>query len=120
MRIATWNLQRPASARSSRALRLLERIQAIAADVWVLTETHEAISPGDGYRAVSTLGTDRQQSTGEQWTMIWSRLPIVGVETTCDPIRSACARIALDTGPTLLVYGTVLPWRSDRRWLPLA
>src|SRR5262249_3717800 len=35
-----------------------------------------------------------------------------------DPIRTTCARIALDDGRTLLIYGTVLPWRSDRRWLP--
>src|SRR5688500_14052846 len=108
MRIATWNLQRPANGGSSRALRLLERIKAIDADVWVLTETHEAISPGDGYRAVSTTGSDRDQAAGERWTMIWSRLPIVGVETTCDPVRTVCARIAVDAGRTLLVYGTVL------------
>jgi endonuclease/exonuclease/phosphatase family metal-dependent hydrolase len=118
MRIATWNLQRPTNAGSSRAVRMLERIRAIDADVWVLTETHEAISPGDGYRAVATSGSDREQHPGERWTMIWSRLPIVDVETTCDPIRTACARIALDAGPRLLMYGTVLPWRADRRWLP--
>jgi hypothetical protein len=118
MRIATWNLQRPASAKSSRALRLLERIKLIDADIWVLTETHEAIAPGAGYGAVSTSGSDRDQAAGERWTMIWSRLPIVGVETTCDPIRTVCARIAGVDGRMLLVYGAVLPWRGDRRWLP--
>lgn len=120
MRIATWNLQRPATASSGRVARLREWIGRINADVWVLTETHEGISPGDEFRAVATSGSDRQQSPGERWTMIWSRLPIVGVETTCDPIRTACARIAAAEGPAMLVYGTVLPWRSDRRWLPAA
>jgi hypothetical protein len=118
IRIATWNLRRPRNATSTRASKLLEWIQNINADVWVLTETHESIRPGPEYACAATRGSDRTQSSGEQWTMIWSRLPILQSLPTCDPIRTVCARIAIQPTRSCNFYGTVLPWRSDRRWLP--
>lgn len=118
IRIATWNLARPRNATSTRASKLLEWIQRIDADVWVLTETHEAIRPGPEYASVSTTGLDRTEISGERWTMIWSRLPILQSQPTSDPIRTVCARVAIQPTRSCHVYGIVLPWRSDRRWLP--
>jgi hypothetical protein len=42
MKIATWNLQRPAMT-GARVETLLKHIRAIAADVWILTETRDNI-----------------------------------------------------------------------------
>lgn len=38
---------------------------------------------------------------------------------TRDEERTACARVIMPDGRPLHVYGTVLPWLSDRRRLPL-
>jgi len=119
MRIATWNLRRPRSAKSPRALAILEWIHRIDADVWILTETHESISPGPNYSSVTTTGKDREQSDGEQWTMIWSRLPIVAAESTTDPIRTVCAVLASPEHRAVTIYGTVLPWAADTRLHPI-
>ena len=94
-------------------------MQAIDADIWVLTETRESMTPGEGYAVAATTGSDRKQSAGEQWTMIWSRLPVLSQERTSDPIRTVCVRVATKQSGCMLVYGTVLPWRRDQRWLPL-
>jgi hypothetical protein len=119
MRVATWNLRRPGSPASERGQALRHCMRQIDADIWVLTETRDAMSPGDGYVGTATSGSDRKQSPGEQWTMIWSRLPVLSQEPTADPIRTVCVRVATTHSGPLLVYGTVLPWRTDSRWLPL-
>lgn len=119
MRIATWNLRRPRNAKSPRALAILEHIHRIDADVWILTETHESVSPGPTYTSVATTGTDRAQSDGERWTMIWSRLPMVATEPTTDPIRTVCAAFASPKHGPITVYGTVLPWATDTRLQPI-
>ena len=93
-------------------------MKAIDADIWVLTETCESITPGADYVGVATSGSDRKQSPGEQWTMIWSRLPVLSEEPTSDPIRTVCARVMTKQSGPMLVFGTVLPWRTDQRWLP--
>ena len=118
MRIATWNLRRPGRPTSERGKALLRRIQEIDPDIWVLTETRESMIPDGGYVGTATSGSDRKQSPGEQWTMIWSRLPVLSQEPTADPIRTVCVRVATKHSGNMLVYGTVLPWRSDDRWLP--
>lgn len=120
MRIATWNLRRPGDLASKRGQALLRRMSETKdVDVWVLTETHDSISPGEGYIGTATNGTDREQRPGEQWTMIWSRLPVLNRESTEDSIRTVCVRVATRHFGPMLVYGTVLPWRADQRWLPL-
>ena len=98
---------------------MLDWMRAINADIWVLTETRECIIPGPEYGSVATSGSDRKQSSGEQWTMIWSRLPVLSQEPTSDPIRTVCVRLATKSSGPILVYGTVLPWRGDVRWSPL-
>lgn len=49
MRIAPWNIERPKNAGSARSRRILDKICDIDADIWILTETHDAICPGDNY-----------------------------------------------------------------------
>mgnify|MGYP000499977200 FL=1 len=44
LRIATWNLERPSLRGHTRNPRLLARLRATDADLWVLTETNRAIA----------------------------------------------------------------------------
>lgn len=37
---------------------------------------------------------------------------------TAKPMHTVCVRVAAEHSGNMLVYGTVLPWRSDDRWLP--
>ena len=78
--------------------------------MWVLTETHDSISPGPGFGRAATAGADRPGDSGERWTAIWSRFPIEALPPTSDPIRAVAARVVPPDGAPLIVYGTVLPW----------
>lgn len=52
--------------------------------------------------------------------MIWARDELVATPVpTSDDERATCARLVMPGGRPLHVYGTVLPWLSDRRRLPL-
>jgi endonuclease/exonuclease/phosphatase family metal-dependent hydrolase len=113
MRIATWNLARCRPGSSARAVRLAELMAEIAADVWVLTETHRDFLPGPAYRlaAHSADASDRVGGRGECWVAIWSRLPAERVTLSGDLERVAAARV----GGSVVVVGTVLPWLTDDR-----
>src|SRR4051812_46327552 len=72
--IATWNLARPGFTGSARATAILDQIRAIDADIWILTETNEAICL-DNYTSLATPETALRRK-GERTTMIWSRWPV--------------------------------------------
>lgn len=105
LRVATWNVEYAADA--ERNARRLELLQAADADIVVLTETHDDLRL-DGYEATSTLQRPGAQ-VGARWTTIWSRLAVLRVIATEDPLRTVAVELESD----LLVYGTVLPWHSD-------
>ena len=109
VRVATWNLARPVSGRRRRTV-ICEHIAAVDADIWVLTETHDGIVPGDNYRSAVTSGVDRPGALGERWVTIWSRFPIQALAATSDPVRAVAARVEPPNGAPLIVYGAVLPW----------
>lgn len=110
LRIATWNVERPKLSEATRRARLLEAMQMMQADIWVLTETHTALSPGSGFTAVTSQGTDRPCEPGETWVTIWSRFPMQPVDHISDSCRAIAVRITLPGSRALIVYGTVLPW----------
>lgn len=116
MRIATWNVERPASSTAPRSQRLLAKVQEIAADIWVLTETHDAICPDLGFYAASTPTVTEPpilHAAGEHKTTIWSRWPIIERWETATPYRAICAVIETPLGK-LVVYGTVIPYHGAR------
>lgn len=113
MRIATWNLERPTPRQVRRRARLDQWLTEIYADVWVLTETHDCVSPGDAFACVCTEETDRPGEPGERWTAIWSRHPIERVPLSNDPARCVAALVRPPHRVPLVVYGTVLPWRGS-------
>ncbi len=113
MRIATWNLNRPGPLTASRAKALLEHIDKIKADIWILTETHKDFSPGEGYSCVALSSEERKDTPGEYWTAIWTRGEGEQIPLTNDPQRTTCARISIQGEHPIVVYGTVLPWLTD-------
>ncbi len=110
MRIGTWNTEYARGADKNAAR--LRCIREAACDIWVLTETSNDLDLGPGYAHVSTEPRPGRRA-GEQWTTIWSRYPIVERVPLADACRTVAALVASPLG-ALVVYGTVLPWHSDR------
>ena len=99
MRIATWNVERPTGREPEQIEALHARMRAVNAeeevDVWILTETHSCISPGNGFqcRATTPITGPERYAEGENRTTIWSRLPIRRSVPTHDPETAVCAEI---------------------------
>lgn len=135
LRIATWNLGRPGPSGVERNAAIVAKMAEINADIWILTETHVCISPGDSYNSWSSPANPPLFRPGERATMIWSRLPLRRTlptfpgmalrEDAADPIYPSyavlgeyaspaiCAEVATPIGP-LLVYGTIITWANDK------
>lgn len=110
LKIATWNLARPVNPQGVRGARIRDWLHTIDADVWVLIETHDGVTPGPGYSCASSAEPDRASTSGERWVSIWSRYPIEQLPPTRDPARTVAARVMHPGAGAFLVYGTVLPW----------
>ena len=114
LKIATWNLARVLPKQAARSAKIVRWLDRIDADVWVLTETHNSVSPGPGYSAASTGYADRPSEPGERWATIWSRLRIEPLPPTRDAARTVAALVHPPDGAPLVVYGTVLPWLGSQ------
>ena len=118
MRIARWNVAYGRGKTANR--RRLSRMQEINADIWILTETHDDLSPGDEFRAVRSQQRPHGHGDGRvnersRWVTIWSR-KILRTELldVKDPERSVACVIETDQG-AMWIFGTVLPWYGDAR-----
>lgn len=113
MRLATWNVNKP--TRIERQARLRGYLDIVAADVLVLTEAHDSFDAGYPYRHSSSPGRDdpARDTPLHRWVTIWSAFPLEPLET-CDPIRTAAARARPPGNASFVIYGTVLPWRTDQ------
>lgn len=116
LRIGTWNVEyADVAATNARRSDVLDQHPA---DIWILTETHDAFTPGPDYRAVHGRqrppGGTRVKS-GSRWVSVWSRLPITVADTVVldSPTRTTCALVETPLGD-VVVYGTVMPWNGDK------
>jgi endonuclease/exonuclease/phosphatase family metal-dependent hydrolase len=116
MKIATWNVGYGVSP--SKNNRILEQMESVDADIWVLTETHDGLHPPTpgSWRRISSDQRPLEAKVvkdGSRWSTIWSRLPIIErLLPTYDPIRTTAGVIDTPLG-RLIVFGTVLPWYHD-------
>jgi endonuclease/exonuclease/phosphatase family metal-dependent hydrolase len=110
MKIATWNVNRPVGATRREAARV--EIDRVAADVLVLTETHDGFDSGFPFSCSSAEGRDGNYQRPHRWVTIWSKYRLEKLATS-DPIRTTAARIFPSDGAPFLVFGTVLPWRNS-------
>lgn len=114
MRIATWNVE---YARPSRRDALRTVLHENPADIWVLTETHDELVPiGFEYSAHSEQRPfeAREVREGSRWVSIWSRFPAKKLEDfeLQRPDRTVVVKVEAPD-KTLIVYGTVIPWKGD-------
>ena len=70
LRIANWNLERVVP-NQNRAATIRSAMSDIAADIWILTETHQQISPCEEFSSVTSEDPDRESKQGERWSAIW-------------------------------------------------
>ncbi len=110
MRIGTWNVEYAPEGR----LDVLRRVMTLhQADIWVLTETHDALVPKDAVHAAHSEPRPHQRD-GSRWVSIWSRYPIIEQVVCEDSRRTVCALLEIEETIRLLVYGTVMPWAADQ------
>jgi exonuclease III len=120
MRIATWNVESLKKLTPDREAAFHIAMAAIDADVWVLTETWSALSPGNGYHlaAESSSAVDLKAWPDRTWVTLWvknthraQRLPV-----NAQSDRMACCRIEIPGEHDVVVIGIVLPWGNDELW----
>ena len=63
MKVATWNLQR-VQPLEDRASLIRKQIEIVDADIWILTETHEIVSPGEDFSSVMCGKHDGESKRG--------------------------------------------------------
>ncbi len=91
-----------------------QHIDRVAPDILVITENHDSFEHGLAHVHSSALGRDgwARDRNGHRWVTICSRFGLVPLPTR-DHVRSAAALALLPGGRSLIVFGTVLPWRSS-------
>jgi endonuclease/exonuclease/phosphatase family metal-dependent hydrolase len=111
--IATWNV---AYGLGGRNVARRSQMDQICADIWVLTETHDSLTPGPDF--ISFSSSQRSPSakvrSGSRWTSIWVRRDFEpeGLRTA-GPLRTAACLASTSMGQ-VVVFGTVLPWLGDK------
>ena len=110
MKVATWNLQRVLPL-EHRASLIRKQIEIVDADIWILTETHELVSPGNAFSSVMCGKHDGESKPGEHWSGIWSRYPIMHLPSfVSDASRCTAALVTHPDFGEVTVYAMVLPW----------
>lgn len=116
MRVATWNLQSDRTLTQERAEHFRHAMEAVEADVWVLTESWANACLLPGYRLVSQSCEAVDLSPARRWVAIWSKGDAESVEVLGQPDRMVCASTKSSTTREAVIVGTVLPWKFDVRW----
>jgi endonuclease/exonuclease/phosphatase family metal-dependent hydrolase len=109
LRLATWNVNRAVAA--ARVVGVHAALEAVGADIVVLTETHDGLKPRYGHAVASLPGRDGRHGDLHRWVSIHSRFPLHQLPTS-DAHRTVAVRVSV-TGGNLLVIGTVLPWKGS-------
>ncbi|GAB3665143.1 hypothetical protein GCM10027596_30790 [Nocardioides korecus] len=109
VRIGTWNVEYARGVEKNR--RRSAHLRSLAAQVWVLTETHDDLDLSSTHTALHS--TQRYATPGGRWTTLWTSLPVMECLPTDDPSRCVAARLDAGDAGELVVYGTVLPWNGD-------
>jgi len=117
MKIATWNLERP-SKTGKRTEAILAYLQALQADILVLTETNDCIDLGPAYSVYHTARLrDSTYKAGERRVSIFSKYPLgdqVNGFETFDADTALCINFKTPLGE-LAVYGTIVGIFGNRK-----
>jgi len=107
MKIATWNIERPAhNGKKNKAI--TEYLKKLNADILVLTETNEFINLGTDYELFHTeIFSADFYKPGDRQVTIFSKYPIVRHISTFRADTSLCLELNTPYG-NLIVYGTII------------
>ncbi len=113
LKIANWNLERVVP-NQVRAKRIDAVMSEVAADIWVLTETHKDIVPVSFYSIMSEE-QDPGSRPGERWSAILSRYPIESLgDFVSDKIRCVAGKLEHPQLGLIVIYVLVLPWGGSQ------
>jgi len=113
LKIANWNLERVVPNKA-RAKRIDAVMSEVAADIWVLTETHKDIVPVSFY-SITSEEQDPGSRAGERWSAILSRYPVESLgDFVSDKIRCAAGKLEHPQLGLIVVYALVLPWGGSQ------
>lgn len=110
MQIGTWNVEYAAGVEKN--AKRMGILRANPADIWILTETHDDLDLSETHKPVHSA----QRPTGRpgaRWVSIWTTFEILQRIDVVDAERTVAAMLNTPLG-LMIVYGTVLPWHSDR------
>ncbi len=117
IRIATWNVDRPKPSGWKIPPAQRRRMAEVAADVWVLTETHVEHAPTADHRhAVFSPPHPERRQHHERWTAIWSRWPLEEIGEPPGHRRGSIAAVVHAPHRRILVYGTVIAYANERHF----
>ena len=114
LRIATWNLDRPAKNRRSKLTARVDRLRQTAADIWILTETDSAVELEGYFNSATAAPRDPGYLPSEACAAVHSRFPISPVsDSTFDPEVAVCVEIPESPLGPLVIYGSIITYRDD-------
>ncbi len=114
LRIATWNLDRPIRNHRKKSQARLDRLKEVTADIWILTETDQAIAIEGHSRLATIAPADESYSASEAYCAIHSRFEMRAVpDTRFDPQFAVCVEIPESPLGPLIVYGSIITYRND-------
>jgi endonuclease/exonuclease/phosphatase family metal-dependent hydrolase len=113
MKIATWNVERPKLNGWTRNPRIIAKLHEVNADLWILTETNTAISPGDNFFSAATLPELNYHKLGESYATIWTRWPMLRNIKTYSSEMAVCIEVESPIGP-MIVYGSIITYANDK------
>lgn len=113
MKIATWNVERPKINGWTRNPRIIAKLREENADLWILTETNAAISPGEDFFSAATLPELKYHNLGESYATIWTRWPMLRNIKTYSAEMAVCVEVKSPIGP-MIVYGSIITYANDK------
>jgi len=115
LKIATWNVERPnltTTREKERANAINAELKNHPADIFILTETNECISPENIDHVLHTEPLEKESGgsyykEGERRVSIWSKYPIIERLKVKNRLTTTCAVLQTPVG-NLAVFGAII------------
>jgi hypothetical protein len=115
LKIATWNVERPnltTTREKERANAINTELKNHPADIFILTETNECISPENIDHVLHSEPLDKEAGgsyyrEGERRVSIWSKYPIIERLNVKNNLTTTCAVLQTPWG-NLAVFGSII------------
>lgn len=96
---------------------MLDALASRRPDVIVLTEAHTGVTPVESLQLSGHSVQAPDQNSHERWVFIWTHesIPLRPLKLQGGPEQSDAALMTLAASSPTIVFGSVLPWRTDSR-----